>query len=220
MDINKLMQINQRILNCPNILQVNPECSRYTTAVPLIMEPIESQRILLISRDPSNIANSNKTLIDWENTFFRHHVLEVFFKDYLKYKSDKDKNYFTIYKKLFRRNVYWTHYSKCYPGKNASGNHKQPNNVCQKKYLADEIDAVDPEYMILMGKHIIELLTKENNLIAIKKNDINAYINKGKSIRLICLTHPSNANNKCKRNPEYRYFETVKIIQNISMRFQ
>ncbi len=217
MNINKVKQINCSIKSCKYLSLKSAECSRDKIALPLVMEPLKSQKVMLISRDPSNIANKNYTLIGWNNTFFRNHILEVFFRDYNKASAKKDKKYFNNYRDKFYQQVFWTHYSKCFPGTNKSG-HKQPNKICSNMYLYDEINAVSPKYMILIGKHIIELLTNEKNIKAIERNGNNYYDNKKIKIPLICLTHPSNANNKCKNNPKYKYKDTVNLINDLMIK--
>jgi len=215
MNVNTMNDINQSILKCPNLNLENPLCSRYLNAIPLVMVPVNTQRVLLISRDPSNIANSNNTLTGWDNTFFRQHVLEVFFRYYKKKAAKTNIKYFNEYQKMFHENVYWTHFSKCFPGKDDRGNHNQPNGVCAAKYLSLEIEAVDPVFIVLMGKHSIELITECNNVESINKNGNNFLYNQGKKIPLLCLTHPSNSNNKCKNNPLYKYSETVEMIRDL-----
>jgi hypothetical protein len=215
MDKKRLDDINKQIINCPNIKIKNPTCSRDPDAVPLVMEPKKTQRILLITRDPSNIANKNMTLLGWENTFFRNHILPIFYKEYDKTKAKKNRNYFEGFKELFSIITYWTHYSKCFPGIDVSGNHIKPNGTCSNLYLNNEILVVSPEYIILAGKDAHEFIMKTPTLEAINLNGTN-YLNICNGpVPVICLTHPSNANNKCKNNPVYKFKDTVGMIQEI-----
>lgn len=212
MDTEKINEINLEISNCKHISSINPPCSRDISASPLVMQPLSTQKMLLISRDPSNIANSNKTLLGWENTFFRQHVLPIFFEKYDKSRAKKDIDYFTEYSEKFNNFVYWTHYSKCYPGKNKSGGHNQAKRFCSTVYLNREIRAVSPDCIILMGKDVIEYLTNDSALNSIQRNGKNDLKINEFRVPVICLTHPSNANNKCKNNPQYRFNETIKLI--------
>ncbi|MDP8267225.1 MAG: uracil-DNA glycosylase family protein [Candidatus Tenebribacter davisii] len=208
MKIYELIALNKRILECENISITNPPCSRNFDASPLVMVPKESQKVLLITRDPSNIANQNVTMLGWENTFFRNHILGIFFANF---KIDK----FDFFKSLFETHVYWTHFSKCFPGTNSHGGHNKPNKVCAKKFLNDEIDLINPKYLILVGADSIKFITKSNLIDAIKKNRDNFIRKNNKKVEIISITHPSNANNACKNNEKYMYLETIKYIQKI-----
>jgi hypothetical protein len=68
-----------------------------------------------------------------------------------------------------------------------------------------------------MGKDVIEYLTNDSAINSIQRNG-NDYLNiNGCRIPIICLTHPSNANNACKSNPRYRFYETIQLMhQNIN----
>jgi hypothetical protein len=209
-NVKRMNEINSMILSCTNLKINNPTCSRDEQAFPLIMEPNRTQKLLLITRDPSNIANVNRVLLDWRNTFFRNHILEIFFREYEKKKAKKDIEYFNIFREMFARYIYWTHYSKCFPGIK-DGKHKKPNVICSYLFLEYEINAMTPEVMVLVGKDAIEAIMNKDHVEAIQSNG-NNFINK---IPVICLTHPANTNNKCKRDPKYRYNETVELIRSI-----
>jgi len=211
MDIEKLNQINKEISQCEYILTKNPHCSRDVSSKPFFMNPVMTQRILLISRDPSNIANSNHTLIGFKNTFFRNHVLTIFFREYNKNIAKVDETYFRKFSEKFYQIVYWTHYSKCYPGKNKTG-HKPAKSFCSELYLNREINAISPDSVILMGKDVIEFLMKDSVINSISRNRNNFLKINNINIPVICLTHPSNANNGCKNDPKYRFKETVEQI--------
>lgn len=217
MNIDGINEINIAIQSCENLKAIIPSCSRYREAVPKTMKPEVSQRILLITRDPSNEANNYIELLDWGNSFFRNHILEIFFREYDKNKANQDKEYFDDFKERFIRLVYWTHYSKCFPGKK-NGNHKQPNAACAKKFLDLEIELSLPEYIVLVGANSVKFVMKTNLLDAIHNNENNYKNNKP----VICLTHPSCANNGHKKDSRYRYEETVErireLIENIGNR--
>ena len=212
MDIEKLNQINKEISQCKYISKESHPCSRDISSKPLFMIPVITQKILLISRNPSNIANSNNTLIGFKNTFFRDHVLSSFFRDYNKDTAKADETYFEYFSKNFDKLVYWTHYSKCYPGKNKNG-HKPAKSDCSELYLKREIEAVSPDYIILMGKDAIEFITKDSLINSISKNGNNFLNINNINIPFICLTNPGNSNNGHKKDPRYRFKETVEQIQ-------
>jgi len=212
MDIEKIKQINKEISQCKYISEENNPCSRDISSKPLCTSPAKTQKILLISNYPSNIANSNTTLIGFENTFFRNHILSSFFRDYNKGTAKADETYFKKFSKKFDQLVYWTHYSKCYPGKTKTG-HKPANSKCSDLYLKREIEAVSPDYIILMGSNAIKFISKDSLINSISKNGNNSYKVNNIDIPYICLTNPANSNNGCKKDPRYRFKETVEQIQ-------
>lgn len=210
MNIDGINKINLTVHSCENLNSITPSCSRYMGTVPMTMKPETTQSILLITRDPSNEANYCKELLGWGNSFFKNHILEIFFRGYDKNKANKDKEYFDDFKERFIRLVYWTHYSKCFPGKK-NGNHKQPNAACAKKFLDLEIELSSPDYIVLVGANSVKFVMKTKLLDAIHNNE-NNYKN---NIPVICLTHPSGANNGHKKDSRYRYEETVEIIRKL-----
>ena len=206
MNKKQLNKINNKIIKCDERNSI-PPCSRDQSACPFVMPILKaSQRIMLITRDPSNEANRKQAMLKWDNSFFRTKILPIIFKDY-------KEEYFDKYSKLFSNIVYWTHYSKCFPGITKRGQHKQPNDLCAKIYLKKEISSFHPDITILMGKHSIEYLTEINMIDAISNNGNNTISINNNIYQLICLTHPGNANNKCKNDPRYKYKETIKMIQ-------
>lgn len=215
MKINEVIDLNNTILKCDNTTLNSPPCSRNFNALPLVMNPQSSQKSLLITRDPSNIANSNTTLLGWENTFFRNHILPIFFNDYDKNKSSTNNKYFNYFKNMFSKHVYWTHYSKCFPGRYPNGGHKKPNSECAKRYLWNEINLISPDYIILVGKDSIKFITDLDLLKAISINGNNFILQDNKKIEIISIIHPSNANNACKSDKKYKYIETIEYIQKI-----
>ncbi len=212
MDIEKIKQINKEISQCKYISEENQPCSRDISSTPFCTSPAKTQKILLISNYPSNIANSNNTLIGFKNTFFRDHILSSFFRDYNKVTAKADETYFKKFCEKFNQLVYWTHYSKCYPGKTKTG-HKPTNSKCSDLYLKREIEAVSPDYIILMGSNAIKFISKDSLINSISKNGNNSYKVNNIDIPYICLTNPANSNNGCKKDPRYRFKETVEQIQ-------
>lgn len=212
MDIEKIKQINKEISQCKYISEKNQPCSRDISSTPFCTSPAKTQKILLISNSPSNIANSNTTLIGFKNTFFRDHILSSFFSDYNKVTAKADETYFKKFCEKFNQLVYWTHYSKCYPGKTKTG-HKPTNSKCSDLYLKREIEAVSPDYIILMGSNAIKFISKDSLINSISKNGNNSYKVNNIDIPYICLTNPTNSNNGCKKDPRYRFKETLEQIQ-------
>jgi len=106
MDIEKIKQINKEISQCKYISEENQPCSRDISSTPFCTSPAKTQKILLISNSPSNIANSNNTLIGFKNTFFRDHILSSFFSDYNKVTAKADETYFKKFCEKFNQLVY------------------------------------------------------------------------------------------------------------------
>ena len=105
-NIEGLDKINKSILTCKNLKIKDYLCKRDVSAKPLVMKPLLTQKVMLITRDPSNIANLNQTLTGYDNTFFREHILAVFFKDY-------SMERFKHFAEIFEIIVFWTHFAKC-----------------------------------------------------------------------------------------------------------
>lgn len=100
--------------------QNNLGCRRGNNCPPLFMDMQESPKIMLISQAPSRAASEMAVLADRLNPTFKQicNVLGV---------GDVE----------FKKNVFWTHYAKCYPGA-ATGGDVVPNMVCAKRYLLNE----------------------------------------------------------------------------------
>ena len=212
MNLDLLTKICNEVNSCPDWKSGNLKCGRDETAIPKTVELRNTQKILLITRDPSNQANKLDDVTSFENSFFRDKVLPILFADYKSQKAKKDRTYFEEFRETFLSLFYWTHYQKCFPGKK-EGAHKQPRKKCANRYLKREIEAFEPEIIICMGGKAVEYVTGEKLLHAISKNGNNQVIYSGKTVPLIALTHPSDANNGSKNNPAYRYKETVGVIQ-------
>jgi hypothetical protein len=214
MNYHLLAKICSEINSCPNWKNGDLRCGRDKNAIPKTVEIRETQHILLISRDPLNLANELEDVTDYKNLFLREKVLPILFLDYEASKAKYDRTYFESYKEKFLNLFYWTHYQKCFPGTNKHG-HNQPKNICVEKYLTSEIEAFKPELIICMGIHAIRYVTGEKELLdAISKNGEKSFMISGKEIPVISITHPSNANGH-KRKPQYKYAETIKLIHDV-----
>ncbi|MCQ1534488.1 hypothetical protein FTO70_02005 [Methanosarcina sp. KYL-1] len=215
-----LTKICNDINSCPNWRSGSLKCGRDETAIPKTVEIKDTQKILLITRDPSNQANKLDDVTSFENSFFMDKVLPILFADYETEKAKKDMKYFEDFREKFLSLFYWTHYQKCFPGKR-EGAHKQPRKKCATRYLKTEIEAFDPEIIICIGakavdhviKEAVERVKGEKLLQTISKNGNNHVTYSGKKIPFIALTHPSGSNNGAKNNPSYRYEETIKLIR-------
>ena len=215
MNYNYLTEICNNINYCPNWKNNNIDCGRDITSNPKTVEIRDSQKILLITRDPSNQANKLSSVTNFENSFFRDKVLPILFEDYHVITAKRNRDYFDTFKEKFLELFYWTHYQKCFPGKNnKTGGHKQPKAQCAKKYLRKEIMAAEPEYIIAMGSKAIKFVTGKSLLDSILQNENNSVLLAGRMIPVISITHPSNAN-ASKSNPAYKYEESIGLIQNI-----
>ncbi|HII00485.1 TPA: hypothetical protein HA351_02125 [Methanosarcinaceae archaeon] len=215
-----LTKICNEVNSCPDWKSGNLKCGRDETAIPKTVEVRDTQKILLITRDPSNQANKLDDVTSFENSFFREKILPILFADYKAEKAKEDRKHFENFREKFLSLFYWTHYQKCFPGKK-EGAHKQPRIECAKRYLKREIEAFEPEIIICMGGKAVGYVTSkaagyvngEKLPRTISKNGNNHVTYSGKKIPLIALTHPSDANNGAKNNPSYRYEETIKLIQ-------
>jgi uracil-DNA glycosylase len=198
----KLDELHKQIKNC---LYLGPDtlpCGRDEFAVPHVTQYYSSQTILLITRDPSFEANKLDSVLNIENKFFKNKILK-----YLLGSSCSDSQSFEIAKNIFCKHIHWTHYQKCFPGKTTKG-HKRPRHICACNYLRQEIEYINPELIIVVGKEPVEFIsgTKLQNAI------INNFTNKRK-IKIMFSTHFSDANNASKNNSKYRFNETVTLIQ-------
>jgi len=220
MNIDLLNSINNEIRNCDNINKKEINCSKFENSLPFIMEPKISQKILLITRDPSNIANNKLSFTGFENTFFTNHILPLIYKNFKHENAKNSIDYFMKFQEHFVNNIYWTHYSKCFPGINKTGNHKEPNSECARRFLIKEINAFSPELIILVGKNVIDdflikrgYLEKDafNNFLKNPKNKFDLKIND--ITYKYCFTpHPSNVNNRWKK--KYNFLDAQENIQN------
>lgn len=208
-----LTKICSEINSCQNWKNGDLTCGRDENAIPKTVEIRETQRILLISEAPSNLANELEDVTDYKNEFLRKSVLKIFFMDYDVSKAKSDKTYFERYKEKFLNLVYWTHYQKCFPGiYETSKQHKPPKNICVEKYLTSEIEAFEPELIICMGARATRYITGEKELpVAISNNRKNVYMTSGKEVPVIAITHPSGQNGH-KHKPEYKFNETIDSI--------
>jgi len=218
MKYDDLTEICNKINSCPSRKNDTIDCGRDITAIPKTVEIRKNQKILLITRDPSNQANKLSSVTNFENSFFSSKILPILFEDYNLKNAKKDRDFFNIYREKFLDIFYWTHYQKCFPGISGTGGHKQPKNKCAKTYLNMEIIASEPEYIIAMGSHAIEFVTEKKLLDSIKMNGNLFFFHAGRNIPVISITHPSNANGS-KSNPSYKFEETIRLIQDIVKKY-
>jgi hypothetical protein len=219
MNLHFLTKLSNEINSCPEWKNGSLKCGRDETAIPKTVEVRDTQKILLITRDPSNQANRLDDVTSFDNSFFRKKVLPILFADYKMCKAKNDKTYFEDFRERFLNLFYWTHYQKCFPGIKGRS-HKNPRKECANKYLKREIEAFEPEIIICMGGKAVEYVTGEKLLHAISKNGENYVIYSRRKIPLIALTHPSDANNGAKNSPVYMYEETIKLIHEKVSSFQ
>jgi hypothetical protein len=82
MNNEKLTHICEDINSCRNWQNHYIDCGRDITASPKIVEIRNTQKILLITRDPSNEANKLDSVTDFENSFFSNKILHMLFEEY------------------------------------------------------------------------------------------------------------------------------------------
>lgn len=214
MNYEKLTQICEDINSCFKWQNHYIDCGRDITASPKIVEIRNTQKMLLITRDPSNEANKLNSVTDFENSFFSNKILHMLFEEYDVNSAKSDENYFKRFREKFIELIYWTHYQKCFPGKNNKGDHKQPKKHCARKYLNKEIIAAEPEYIVAMGSKAVEFVTGKKLLDAIPMNGNNSILVNGIRVPVIAITHLSDRN-VYKHDPEYKFKKTVQLIREI-----
>ncbi len=136
MKYDDLTEICNKINSCTSWKNDDSfDCGRDITAKPKTVEIRNNQKILLITRDPSNQANKLSSVTNFENSFFSSKILPILFEDYDINDAKENREFFNIYREKFLDLFYWTHYQKCFPGISETGGHKQPKNKCAIKYL-------------------------------------------------------------------------------------
>jgi len=194
------MNVLKDIRNCRGRNYGNVNCSRSpelpATLPPLLQEYVPTGKILLISQAPSRLAHFEYKLNTKGNDFFRRMISEI-----------------GITEKEFQKKIYWTHFSKCYPGP-AQGGDKTPNNVCARIFLKQEISEMKPKLMILMGRSIVRWLLDKNLKDAIEDtiNNANWCSVDGKNVRVIATLHFSKTANPYRK--KYGFEETLDLIRN------
>lgn len=114
--------------------------------LPLVF-PMRDQKVMLISAAPS-LQAVYKPLTSVR--FFRRVCFALFGDKYLREKTQCEKYLLEFYD----GGIYWTHYRKCYDPR--LGNLSLVDDVCAKRYLADEVRTLKPELIIVLGSEIEE----------------------------------------------------------------
>ena len=113
-----------------------------------------------------------------------------------------------------RDNFYFTSIAHCYPGKSKNGGDRLPPVACARKWLMREIQAVDNEIFILIGRKAADFFFPKQDFaeLVFKNNEIN-----GKSAYI--LPHPSPLNIKWfKDNPKFlsvRVREIEEVVHDV-----
>lgn len=96
-------------------------------------------------------------------------------------------------------NFYITSLAHCFPGKTANGGDKLPPKICAQKWLTKELETVDNQIYILLGKRAADYFFPKENFAELVFND---NVINGK--KAYVLPHPSPLNVKWfKENPEF-----------------
>lgn len=218
MDVDRLTEIIEAARNCPHLASDEPTCGRlagYNHPNQLFMNPAPTQQIVLISESPSTDAALNNVLNDYSNPTFRDIYRYFFLRDvanedvfYNKRRNIQEeiyiKNNFDKFKNYFDTNWYWTHYCKCYPGK--TNEKKLKDTTCATSYIWDEINAVNPKLIIVMGEWASKFLVASQHQIfsSISMTIVNEY-------EIISLTHISPTNGSRKK---YKLMNGIAMMRN------
>lgn len=109
---------------------------------------LHGQKVMVISAMPS-LQAEYKPLPSIR--FFRHLCIALFGDKYL-----REKHVCDAYIREFcdkDGNIYWTHYKKCYSAELA-GNLANIDDTCASVYLKREVQALNPEIIIVLGNEI------------------------------------------------------------------
>jgi|SRR5690554_2264848 len=113
-----------------------------------------------------------------------------------------------------KNNFYITSMAHCYPGKLKSGGDRLPPKICSDKWLMKEMEVVESEIIILIGRTAASYFFPNGNYTDLIFND--NFINDKLTI---ILPHPSPLNIKWfKDNPRFndiRILEIRKIIHSL-----
>lgn len=99
-------------------------------------------------------------LITWSPTFqavYRHLVSTRFFRCLCLSLYGPYPN-LDVFESIVNRDIYWTHYHKCYVPKSEREN---ISSQCAKKYLKREIKALSPNLVMILGEPVIKRLLGE-----------------------------------------------------------
>jgi uracil-DNA glycosylase len=199
MEYRKLTQYLHKIAQCP-YFDKDSGCTCIPKFPPVINTLRPTQKYMIISSDPSGDPDKTKDL--WQpHSDFEIRFLSLIFTGKDDDESvEKVKKDFQDFKKVFLKNFYWTHFNKCF----ADGN---PNNVCAKRYLKEEVKLFDPELIIILGLKPATFLLEVKSL----KDAVNKVWNYNGTKTLISL-HPSR-NWNLSRRPEYEFDDTWKLVR-------
>jgi uracil-DNA glycosylase len=141
-------------------------------------------KILIVSQDPSENAWDKRILFSDRNKTALQLAEEVLGVDW------KDFN---------PRRICWTHVANCDTGK-CGKNDRQPNFKCANKYLTRLIDALKPEFTLIMGSPALQFLMCDRKLritdcIGKKVKILGKYCG-------IPILHTSCQNRTLQNNPE------------------
>lgn len=101
MKYDDLTEICNKINSCPSLKNDSIDCGRDITAKPKTVEIRNNQKILLITRDPSNQANKLSSVTNFENSFFCGKILPILFEDYDINDAKENRDFFNIYREKF-----------------------------------------------------------------------------------------------------------------------
>jgi uracil-DNA glycosylase len=210
-----MINIIETIRNC----NLNCYTNRYTSPLPAknrtirvdelirgkpLIDDWRDQKVIFISQAPSKTAWADHELSTLNNSFFKDFLLPKIFPDL---RLDESLE-------IWRKIVFWTHTSNCYPGKlvDADGD-EEPNSICSDEYLDQIIDNMNPKLIVLMGLSATKFFdTSLRELIGSKKApSLKEIINWQKENQSTLLIKSKNGNSKYKAvaiyHAAYRYWK-------------
>ncbi len=153
-------------------------------------------KILIVSQDPSENAWSKGILFSDKNETAIQLAGEVLGIDW------KDFN---------PRHICWTHVANCDTGKRGKNDRRPTNSKCAKKYLIRLIDALKPEFTLIMGSSALQFLQHDRKLritdcVGKKVKILGRYCG-------IPILHTSRQNVPLQNNPELQERQKKAIIE-------
>ena len=195
MQYSKLVDLNKEI-------SATREPGKHANLQPVLNTLLPTQRYLIISSDPSSDTNKNLDTLD-KHSDFEERVLALYFSG----KDNKEevnciRNYYRIYKSIFLKNFYWTHFSKVY----SAGN---PGKFWAQKFLVKEIELFEPHVIVVFGNVVANFLLGNGNL----RDRVNRKL-VWNEIPLLCILHPSKDWN-LRRRSEFDFDASWALIRSV-----
>lgn len=103
---------------------------------------------------------------------------------------------------------YLTAIGKCYPGKGKGGD-KTPSALCAETWLTQELHLLRPELVITIGCRAFKWFFPQHNY----DQNLNGMLSSWNGLRVLCLPHPSGANNAWKAKNRARLESIIRELR-------